>query len=120
DSATARSFSVLAPMIQQVFFIGDGLTGTGAGSRQEFVISAGADTLYLGVFDYGNYNNPGGFGSFEGTFPADMTSAGTARVPEPPPLLMISLALASVGAFRFAGAFLCCIGSWSGSPHLGR
>ena len=53
------AFQMLAPMIQQVFFIGDGLTGTGSGIVQRFVIPSGADQLFLGLLDVQNVNNVG-------------------------------------------------------------
>jgi len=56
DSIT---FETLSPQVQQVFFIGDGLTGTGEGAVQYFKVPDGADRLYLGLYDAGNYNNLG-------------------------------------------------------------
>jgi hypothetical protein len=47
-STTQDSFS---PELDQVFFIGDGLTGTGTGLEQIFHVPAGADRLYLGFAD---------------------------------------------------------------------
>jgi hypothetical protein len=40
-----------SPALDQVFFIGDGLTGTGTGQEQTFHVPAGADRLYLGFAD---------------------------------------------------------------------
>ena len=40
-------------------FIGDGLTGIGTGSLQQFQIPNAADVLYLGVHDVGNNDNVG-------------------------------------------------------------
>jgi len=40
-----------SPLLDQVFFIGDGLTGTGAGNEQIFNVPTGADRLYLGFAD---------------------------------------------------------------------
>ena len=55
-------FATLSPDLQQIFFIGDGLTGTGSGSVQTFIAPAGATRLYLGVADgYGWANNTGAF-----------------------------------------------------------
>lgn len=54
-----QSFASLAPKIQQLFFIGDGRRGRGAGDYQKFAIPAGADALYLGLFDAPNNNNIG-------------------------------------------------------------
>jgi hypothetical protein len=44
-------FRTLSPKIGQVFFIGDGLTGTGTGSIQTFYVPATATHLYLGFAD---------------------------------------------------------------------
>ena len=59
------------PALDQLYFIGDGLTGTGtgAGQQQQFIVPAGATTLWLGVADAGYYQgdpipttgNTGGF-----------------------------------------------------------
>ncbi len=54
------SFKTLSPGLNQIFWIGDGLTGTGTGKKQKFIAPAGATTLYLGVADgFGWANNPG-------------------------------------------------------------
>jgi hypothetical protein len=47
STAGATSQATISPLLNQVFFIGDGLTGTGSGSVQQFVIPAGATRLYL-------------------------------------------------------------------------
>jgi hypothetical protein len=39
------------PLVNQTFFIGDGLAGTGAGKRQSFVVPSGATRLFLGFAD---------------------------------------------------------------------
>ena len=59
----ARSQPSMAPVLNQVFFIGDGLTGTGSGSVQQFVVPLGATRLYLGSSDGpgANYNNSSNF-----------------------------------------------------------
>jgi uncharacterized protein (TIGR03437 family) len=43
--------STFAPLLNQVFFIGDGLTGTGSGSLQTFYVPATATQLWLGFAD---------------------------------------------------------------------
>jgi hypothetical protein len=40
-----------SPLLDQVFFIGDGLTGTGTGQEQIFNVPTDADRLYLGFAD---------------------------------------------------------------------
>ena len=44
-------FKTLNPKVGQVFFIGDGLTGTGIGSVQVFQVPPTATHLYLGYID---------------------------------------------------------------------
>lgn len=63
-----HSFSGLAPELGQVFFIGDGLEGTGSGMPQQFVVPAGATDLYLGFPDAGGFEGaPGYYGDNGGT-----------------------------------------------------
>jgi len=55
-------FELLAPRLHQIFYIGDGLTGTNIGQRQEFVVPDGATRLFLGTSDgFGWFNNSGSF-----------------------------------------------------------
>lgn len=63
ESTYAPNSPTSAPALQQVFFIGDGLTGTGSGARQQFMVPAGATRLYLGALDGTGWNN--NFGSFQ-------------------------------------------------------
>ena len=55
------SLAGLSPGLNEIFFIGDGLTGTGAGAVQQFTAPAGAMFLYIAVADsYGSsLGNPG-------------------------------------------------------------
>ena len=56
------SFTTLSPALRQVFFIGDGRTGTGTGAVQTFLVPASATRLFLGASDgVGWLNNIGGF-----------------------------------------------------------
>jgi len=51
-------FTELSPALNQTFFVGDGLSGTGAGARQRFHVPPGAVRLYLGLvdgFDFDGY-----------------------------------------------------------------
>lgn len=55
-------FEVLQPLIGQVFFVGDGLTGTGTGDHQRFLVPPTATHLYLGYVDTcssSGYSSPG-------------------------------------------------------------
>lgn len=88
--------SSYAPGLRQVFFIGDGLTGTGTGATQTFQIPDGADALVLGLADAYGFNAAAGYyydnvGSFDVVYQA---------VPEP-----ASAALFGLGAVALmAGA----------------
>ena len=60
--AVGIGFTTLSPEIGQVFFIGDGLTGTGTGATQQFFVPDGATRLFLGIADNsGVYGAPAGF-----------------------------------------------------------
>jgi hypothetical protein len=45
------AFNSVSPALKQVFFIGDGLTGRGAGNPQQFIVPPGATRLFLGTTD---------------------------------------------------------------------
>jgi hypothetical protein len=62
-------------MLQQAFFIGDGLTGNGTGEVQTFIVPAGAARLFLADVD--------GFGWFNNTGAFDVTVNGATPVPAP-------------------------------------
>jgi hypothetical protein len=52
-NASGTNFAQLTPGIDQPFFLGDGLTGTGSGAQQKFLVPDGATKLVLGVADAG-------------------------------------------------------------------
>jgi len=96
------------PLLDQVFFIGDGLTGDGTGAEQEFYVPAGATELYLGISDACFFVGApscytGNYGQFNVDY-TDTTSGGTTSpspAPEPSSLLLLATgALSAVGAFR--------------------
>ena len=73
------TFSTLAPLINQMFYIGDGLTGTGSGSQQQFYIPDTATAFYLGFADGNGYSGlPGMYGDNDGALIATFDV-----VPEP-------------------------------------
>ncbi len=63
------SFSTLSPVLGQVFFIGDGLTGTGTGAPQTFFAPSGATRLFVGIADAANFaGQPGWYDDNYGSF----------------------------------------------------
>lgn len=90
-----ESFTSLSPQIDQVFFIGDGLTGTGSGAVQRFYVPAGATFLVLGIVDaYGYTGAPGAYFDNSGAFEGDFT-VGT---PEPATWALMLAGFAGIGA----------------------
>jgi hypothetical protein len=70
------SFPSLSPKLNQLFFIGDGLTGDGTGTKQTFKVPAGATVLYLGVVDACGYvGSPGCYFDDVGDFVVSYTIA---------------------------------------------
>jgi uncharacterized protein (TIGR03437 family) len=68
-TGSGTAFTSLSPLIDQVFFIGDGLTGDNSGTLQVFNVPQGAVSLYLGISDACAYNGPPGcYGDNLGTY----------------------------------------------------
>jgi hypothetical protein len=87
-------FSSLSPLLKQVFFIGDGLTGNGIGSAQIFIAPVGATRLFLGTDDgFGWFNNTGAFSVL-------ISSGGSAPIPAPMSLVLLAIGLAAVSITR--------------------
>jgi hypothetical protein len=70
DGGIQTNFKALSPKIGQVFFIGDGLTGTGSGAAQVFAIPATATHLYLGYVDSCNNTVPSCYSDNSGSLSA--------------------------------------------------
>jgi hypothetical protein len=99
------SFATLSPALKQAFFIGDGLTGTGTGSAQTFVVPAGATRLFLGVADgVGWFNNSGALSVTVAVAAPPPTPAAALPVPTLSEaalaLLALSLALGASARIR--------------------
>ncbi len=60
-AARGVAFTELAPLPGQVFFIGDGLTGSGSGDTQTFLVPTGATHLYLGYADGASFQGAPGW-----------------------------------------------------------
>ena len=93
------NFTSLSPLDDQVFFIGDGLTGTGSGSVQVFNVPSDATFLVLGITDANGYNGPPGAyfdnaGSFTAVFSIEPTTT-----PLPSALPLLTTGLGAMGLF---------------------
>ena len=92
-----RSFTELSPLVDQLFYVGDGLTGEGVGSLQTFNVPDEATHLYLGLMDGSRFiHGPDFYGNNDGSFAVQ----GVVVVPEP--------AAGAMGAI--AGVMAAC--SW--------
>jgi hypothetical protein len=99
---SGTSFTSLSPLLDQVFFIGDGLTGDGSGSVQKFHIPTGAGELYLGISDACGYNGgPSCYGDNFGTYSLDYTiTSNVSATPEPSSLLLFGTSLLGLVPLR--------------------
>ena len=95
------AFTSLAPLLDQAFFIGDGLTGDGTGTVQTFLAPNGAAMLYLGISDSRFYgapgfpccNDPAWYEDNSGTFTVDVSGA----TPLPAALPLFATCLGALG-----------------------
>jgi hypothetical protein len=95
DFTNNTSFAELAPQLNQTFFIGDGLTGSGSGNIQRFLVPDQATRLFLGFTD-GNIDQgfppipglPGYYSDNAGSVVANFEIQSAAEpVPEPGTIL---------------------------------
>jgi Flp pilus assembly protein TadG len=59
STVESRNFTTLQPALQQIFFIGDGLTDSGV--QQNFIAPKGATRLFLATWDFYQWNNNYGY-----------------------------------------------------------
>jgi len=92
--------SYAAPLLGQVFFIGDGLTGTGSGAQQTFAVPTGATRLFLGFEDAFNFSGtPDFYGDNPGSLSISGNITGAATgVPEPASFGLAVIGLLGIGA----------------------
>lgn len=72
--AYGDGFSAIAPAIGQTFFVGDGMTGTGSGLTQQFLVPANATRLYLGFADAADFGAPSSAPGYYGDNAGQLTA----------------------------------------------
>lgn len=94
------NFPSLAPGLQQVFFIGNGVTS--GGDFQEFIAPTGATRLFLGITDGFGFNGPpGAFDDNDGSYRIRVGINQTpSEIPEPTTVLLFGTGLAGLFAVR--------------------
>lgn len=96
-NSIGTNFTDLNPLLNQTFWIGDGLTGTGSGSLQKFHAPTGATRLFLGIADsFGFGGAPGWYDDNTGAYEVDYTVV----VPEPTTMAVFALGAAGLARFR--------------------
>ena len=84
DFTNNTSFAELSPQLNQTFFIGDGLTGSGVGNIQRFLVPDQATRLFLGFADGHDIQGPGNYNDNTGSLVANFDLQSAAEpVPEP-------------------------------------
>jgi len=72
--AFGDGFTAIAPAIGQTFFVGDGMTGTGTGLTQQFLVPATATRLYLGFADAPDFGAPSSAPGYYGDNAGSLTA----------------------------------------------
>jgi hypothetical protein len=103
DFTNNVNFPSLSPLIGQLFYIGDGLTGTGSGQLQQFLVPEDATRLFLGFADGAEFRGAQTYADNSGSLSVPYQFQ---TVPEPGSLLLLVLGISivcGVSAARFRG-----------------
>lgn len=92
-------FASASPLLGQLFYIGDGLTGTGSGATQLFNVPTTATRLYIGFADaFAFSGDPGYYNDNLGSLTYDLNiSVGVSAVPEPATFALLGGGLLVLG-----------------------
>jgi len=97
-SPTQASYT---PLLGQTFFVGDGLTGTGSGTVQQWVVPTGATRLFLGFADAMFFNGQAGaYNDNTGSLAVNLQIVPASAAPEPGTVAMMALGLAALAFGR--------------------
>jgi hypothetical protein len=93
STTSSQAYLSLSPLLKQVFFIGDGLTGTGSGNQQTVVVPTGATRLFLASVDGFEWNNN------SGQFTVNVLAISQSTL-VPEPFTIIGTIIGGTAAFR--------------------